>query len=190
MNTALKLWIFALLTLVICWLTQFNILADVVPYLAQQSVLAQSTSITISLPADAEVQLRGNNETRSGKVVGMNNRQLNLQRGSHTTNIPLDTIDRVAYDRNSPFYRASGEIVIRGGQSSPTGPQDTWPNIPLSGFSIRDTNTGQARVILDSVLSSTKLRGIRSVAQNSTYAADEMYFGPQQGWITLVVTPY
>ncbi|MCG8366293.1 MAG: hypothetical protein MJA27_23525 [Pseudanabaenales cyanobacterium] len=190
MKALSKVWILFFLTLAACWLIVFKVPVGEVNLLSQKPVLAKITPIPISLPSDAEVQLRSSNETRSGKVIGLDSQQLTLQRSSETTSIPLNTVDRVVYDQSSPFYRASGEIVIRGGQTSPNGPQDTWGPIPLNDFGLKDVSTGQAGVVLDSVLSSTELRGITVVARNSTYVTDEMRFDLQQGTMTLVVTPY
>ncbi|EKU97025.1 hypothetical protein Lepto7375DRAFT_1064 [Leptolyngbya sp. PCC 7375] len=181
---------FCFFAIIICFLVQFYSVPNIASSFGTKPVLAQSSEIMISLPNDAEVSLKGIDGSRSGKVIGLDNQHLTLQRSGNTTTISLDRIEQVSYDRNSPFYRSSGEIVMRGSQVSPIGAQDTWRDLPLSDFIFRDTNTGQAGVILDTVLSSTELRGVSAVAQDSTYVVDEMYFDMQQSSITLVLTPY
>lgn len=158
--------------------------------LLQQSVLAQDTSVAISIPEDAEVRFRNDSVTRSGRVINLNSRQITLQRSSNTTSIPLENIERIVYDRNSPFYRSSGEIVIRGGQALPVGEQDVWNSIPLGSFSFVQGSTRQARVALDSAIPPAKLRGIIAVASKSTYVVDEMSFNLEQNSLNLAVTPY
>ena len=158
---------------------------------APASATTQSAPIPISLPDLAVITLNGGGE-RSGKVVGFDLQKqiLLLQRGSDSTSVPLSQIAKVVYDHHAPFYREQGEPVIRGENASPTGSPVTWNNVPLSSFRLSSTSRGQADMMLDSVLSSSQLRGVRAVASSSTYVLDAMQFNLQQKTMTVSVTPY
>jgi len=154
------------------------------------AAVAQTAAIPVSLPELAVITLKDGGE-RSGRVVGFDSQKqtLLLQRGSASASTPLNQIAKVVYAKDAPFYRAQGEPVIRGNPASHAGTPVTWSNIPLSGFRVSDASRGQAALMLDSVLSSSELRGVRAVASGSTYVVDEMQFNLQNGMMTVLVTP-
>lgn len=153
--------------------------------------VAQTAAVPVSLPELAVITLKDGGE-RSGKVVGFDSQKqtLLLQRGSASASTPLNQIAKVVYAKDAPFYRAQGEPVIRGNPVSQAGSVATWSNVPLSSFQVTDASRGQATVMLDAVLSSSQLPGVRAVAGSSTYVVDEMQFNLQQRTMTVSVTPY
>jgi hypothetical protein len=183
--------ILALLTATVTGLGDMSLFVGQPAPLATATAVAQSAPIPVSLPAVAVITLKNGGE-RSGKVVGFDsqNRTILLKRGGDSSSIPLNQVAKVVYDRTAPFYREHGLLVMRGENAASPGDPDSWSNVPLSNFKVNDASRGQAVVMLDSVLPSSQLRGVRAVAGSSTYVLDEMQFNLQQRTMTVSVIPY
>jgi hypothetical protein len=87
------------------------------------------------------------------------------------------------------ILRSTGDIVIRGDNNkvSSGSHQKTWTE-PLTNFILRNPSKGEAELKLTSV-NKDELWGIQSVAQDSTWVVEEMYFeSPEK--VKIRVSPY
>ncbi len=157
---------------------------------AQAQVKVDEALVPVALPTDAEIFLKGG-QSSSGRVTGIEEQKLLIERGRSAGSIPLSQIEKVVFRDGALVYRSDGRQIIRGERERPVGRQATWSGIGLSAFRLQNASQGQAEVRLQPpVVSAAQLRAIRQVAGNRQYVVDEMRFHPQQRTMTILVTPY
>jgi hypothetical protein len=149
-----------------------------------QAAQPMNSIVRVSLPFQATVFLKTGGST-TGKVMSFDAKKQQIALGN--SSIQLTKVDKVVFDRTSLTYRSNGKIVIRG-EDTAKAEQQTWQNLPLSAFRVKDSKLGQAEVNLGGVLRQNEVRGIQSVALNSDYVVDEIQFQPA-GKMMIKVTP-
>ena len=160
-----------------------------IPSILANSVKRQDKTIPIALPFDAEVFLK-NGSSLSGRLTNIDSTQqkITVALSGQSRDVSVADINKVEFGREFKLIR-SGEIVVRGNNSSNSGTnQKTWTE-SLASFRITNAKEGRAEITLNSI-SKLKLRGIRDVSENSSWVVDEIEFNHSAKKITLKVTPY
>jgi len=159
---------------------------------AQTPVKSNAIALPIALPDLAKISLKGG-ASSSGRVVGIDAQAqtLQIQRGQKTGLIPLSQIQIVAFENSAIAYRKNGHPIMRGRDTRPQGKPETWSDLSLNNFRMKNPAQGQAEVKLGPpVVNSDLLRGIQSVAQDRQYVVEQIQFNPQKRTMTIQATPY
>ena len=156
-----------------------------------QNVLGQNSPISVFLPNEANVVLKGGS-SMSGRLTAIDRQaqQIKLELSGGSTTVPIADIEKVGFEGEVILGcgNTDCQIVIRGDEdkTSTGNNQQTWSE-PLTNFMVINPGTGEAQIQLTS-LSKLELRGIIAVAANSSYVVNEMQFD-SSGMITLKATP-
>ena len=157
-----------------------------------QNVPGQNSPIPVFLPTLANVELKDGG-SMSGRLTAVDSQtqQIKLELSGESATVAIADIEKVQF--SIEYIPGCGDsdckIVIRGDEdeTSTNNNQKTWRE-PLMNFQLSDPIKGKAEIRLTSV-SKGELRGISSVAQDSSYVVEEMRF-ESPGMITIKVTPH
>ena len=156
-----------------------------------QNVLEQNSPIPVFLPDLANVLLK-EGSSMSGRLTAINpqKQQIKLELSGESEIVAIADIKKVKFSGEVILGcgNTDCQIVIRGDEdeASASNNQKTWSE-PLTNFRVINPSTGEAQIQLTS-LPKLELRGIRAVAESSSYVVKEIQFD-SSGMITLKATP-
>ena len=144
------------------------------------------SQIPVFLPDDVKVKLKGG-ASLSGRVTNFDAKakKVTLTNGPDSQTVAIKDIDVILF-QGKVILRNNKAIVIRGddSQKSPNQNGKTFKE-PLQNFQIVDATKGEARVTITNPL---ELKGVQSVAQNSSYMVEQIRFDSSDQ-IQIQVTP-
>lgn len=137
----------------------------------------QNTSITLSLPGIADVELTKGG-SKSGRITAINNKNIKLEFSGQDDLIAVSDIKQVKFSQDSKLLEAS-ETRLR---SEP----EIWRIKPLTDFQIKDSSKGEAEVLQKSIVKE-KQPPPNPFGQPSTYQVKEMWFDSNSSHMKLMV---
>jgi hypothetical protein len=145
------------------------------------------SQIPVFLPDSVNVKLKKGGASLSGRVTDFDAKakKVTITNGSDSKPVAIKDIDVVSF-QGKVILRNNKAIIIRGddSQKSPNQNGKTFKE-PLQNFQIVDATKGEARVTITNPL---ELKGVQSVAQNSSYVVKQISFDSSDK-IQIQVTP-
>ena len=145
------------------------------------------SQIPVFLPDSVNVKLKKGGASLSGRVTDFDAKakKVTITNGSDSKPVAIKDIDVVSF-KGKVILRNNKAIIIRGddSQKSPNQNGKTFKE-PLQNFQIVDAKKGEARVTITNPL---ELKGVKSVAQNSSYVVKQISFDSSDK-IKIQVTP-
>ena len=144
------------------------------------------SQIPVFLPDSVNVKLKGG-ASLSGRVTNFDAKakKVTIKNGSDSKPVATKDIDVVSF-QGKVILKNNKKIVIRGddSQKSPNQNGKVFKE-PLQNFQIVDATKGEAKVTITNPL---ELKGVQSVAQNSSYVVEQIRFDSSDK-IQIQVTP-
>lgn len=126
----------------------------------------QNTSITLSLPGMADVELTKGG-SKSGRITAINNNNIKLEFSGQDDLIAVRDIKQIKFSQDSTLPEAH-ETRLRN-------EPEIWRIKPLTDFQIKDSNKGEAEVLQKSIVKE-KQPPPNPLGKPSSYQVKEMWF--------------